>query len=500
MGNKIVCTSTTSSSASTTIRSTTPAKSNTTTTTSATTTPTTTTPSQPKTKTPCYLAQPDDWPYVWAIRDVSIFDTIWKQRLEEELQLHPSTTTCASTRGSSTATASANTKKKVEVEVEEEVTCTSTQNEDHGHDVIIDQHDHHHHQQFQLRLQQVIDDIERNKQHDLPMHIPNTNIYLSNNRFYYHHDDSNENDDGSADAHHHHRRRHLEDMLHALRITKILNLAGPYAAPKTIQKQIQRINKKNKIRMKMEKDKSASVTTIQYKCIDAHDEEGYPLLKIHWKEIQEFVFDNSNNDSSSCSIDPDRQSWSRSWRHYLDACYCGTCCFRKTRNEDDATNGNNINKVNNGNDAEQGMEGSKDDYDENEVEEEDDDEVDHDQSRTKSTPNDDDANTNSNDNILIHCVAGQNRSVLIVAILHMLIVSSSTKRNNNAITNNTNVLETMLLLRRLRGKTALNNESFQEQLVSFARQNDLLGPKPGSSNCVVQKVPPPPSWRSNFHP
>jgi atypical dual specificity phosphatase len=94
---------------------------------------------------------------------------------------------------------------------------------------------------------------------------------------------------------------------------------------------------------------------------------------------------------------------------------------------------------------------------------------------------------------VVHCVAGINRSGVIVAAEKML---------NDRI----NVLETVSHCRRARGNTYLWNESFVGELVNLARSNGLLGPKPGEPG---SPFPPPPavesftasdetaSWRKN---
>eukprot|EP00854_Cymbomonas_tetramitiformis_P020773 gene20773-24901_t len=63
--------------------------------------------------------------------------------------------------------------------------------------------------------------------------------------------------------------------------------------------------------------------------------------------------------------------------------------------------------------------------------------------------------------ILIHCVAGVNRSAMLVASEIML-------------SQNKPVVETVALLRRRRGNFCLMNESFQTQLVAYARTMNLL--------------------------
>ena len=73
---------------------------------------------------------------------------------------------------------------------------------------------------------------------------------------------------------------------------------------------------------------------------------------------------------------------------------------------------------------------------------------------------------NGTEKILVHCVAGHNRSALIVAADYLLS------------TPGTNVLDTVRHIRFQRGNVALQNEGFQEQLVAFARVNNLLGEAP----------------------
>lgn len=84
---------------------------------------------------------------------------------------------------------------------------------------------------------------------------------------------------------------------------------------------------------------------------------------------------------------------------------------------------------------------------------------------------------------VVHCVAGMNRSVAIVAAELML----SQKRS---------VLQVMRDLRRWRGNSALCNKSFQEQLVALARKNNLLGVAPGLPGSIVNSSPPPDSSSS----
>jgi hypothetical protein len=84
-------------------------------------------------------------------------------------------------------------------------------------------------------------------------------------------------------------------------------------------------------------------------------------------------------------------------------------------------------------------------------------------------------------NCIVHCVAGHNRSSLIVAAYYML-------------EHRTDVLETVKHIRRQRGNVALQNGYFQEQLVSFAREHELLGPQPGTPGSLVKTIPPK-DWR-----
>jgi protein-tyrosine phosphatase len=84
-------------------------------------------------------------------------------------------------------------------------------------------------------------------------------------------------------------------------------------------------------------------------------------------------------------------------------------------------------------------------------------------------------------NCIVHCVAGHNRSSLIVSAYYML-------------EHRTHVLETVKHIRRQRGNVALQNEYFQEQLVSFAREHELLGPPPGTPGSLVKTIPPK-DWR-----
>ncbi|KAL7567659.1 hypothetical protein ACA910_012000 [Epithemia clementina (nom. ined.)] len=79
---------------------------------------------------------------------------------------------------------------------------------------------------------------------------------------------------------------------------------------------------------------------------------------------------------------------------------------------------------------------------------------------------------------VVNCLAGINRSSLIVATYYMLQTRTS-------------VLDTVRHLRKQRGNIALHNEGFQEQLVAMARQHDLLGPAPGTPGSIVSQTPPP---------
>ena len=78
---------------------------------------------------------------------------------------------------------------------------------------------------------------------------------------------------------------------------------------------------------------------------------------------------------------------------------------------------------------------------------------------------------------LIHCEAGLNRSGLLVCASAMEL-------------ERLNVIDCVLKLRTRRSIYALFNDSFQEQLVAFARYRGLLGPKPGEAGCVVEEAAP----------
>lgn len=66
---------------------------------------------------------------------------------------------------------------------------------------------------------------------------------------------------------------------------------------------------------------------------------------------------------------------------------------------------------------------------------------------------------------LVHCVAGQNRSGLIVCAFYMLYKRIS-------------VLEAVESVRSRRGTEVLKNQGFQRQLVQLAKAEKCLGPKP----------------------
>jgi hypothetical protein len=82
-------------------------------------------------------------------------------------------------------------------------------------------------------------------------------------------------------------------------------------------------------------------------------------------------------------------------------------------------------------------------------------------------------------NVVVHCVAGLNRSVLIVAADFM-------------VSNKIPVLETMQHVRSQRGNAALHNGYFQEQLVALARISKLLGKPPGTEGSILENVAVPP--------
>ncbi|KAJ8605235.1 hypothetical protein CTAYLR_000497 [Chrysophaeum taylorii] len=80
--------------------------------------------------------------------------------------------------------------------------------------------------------------------------------------------------------------------------------------------------------------------------------------------------------------------------------------------------------------------------------------------------------------VVVHCVAGLNRSGLLVAAEYMLTTRAT-------------VLDTVAHCRHQRGNLCLCNKSFQAQLVALAREEYLLGPPPGHPNSRVKKRPPP---------
>lgn len=80
-----------------------------------------------------------------------------------------------------------------------------------------------------------------------------------------------------------------------------------------------------------------------------------------------------------------------------------------------------------------------------------------------------------NGNCVIHCVAGINRSALVVTAA--LVITCQTP-----------VLEAVQHVRRQRGNVALSNAYFQEQLVALARHHNLLGPPPGTPDSFLPKV------------
>ena len=89
-----------------------------------------------------------------------------------------------------------------------------------------------------------------------------------------------------------------------------------------------------------------------------------------------------------------------------------------------------------------------------------------------------------NEKVLVHCVAGMNRSGLVVAAEHLL-----SHRD-------TNVIDTVRHIRRQRGNVALQNEGFQEQLVAFARLHDRLGEAP-QPLCARTSMPSPEKRKKN---
>mmetsp|Transcript_15574 Transcript_15574/g.31093 ORF Transcript_15574/g.31093 Transcript_15574/m.31093 type:complete len:267 (+) Transcript_15574:178-978(+) len=86
---------------------------------------------------------------------------------------------------------------------------------------------------------------------------------------------------------------------------------------------------------------------------------------------------------------------------------------------------------------------------------------------------------NGNGKCVVHCVAGINRSAVIVAAYYM-------------ITTQTPLLDTIKHIRSQRGNMAVTNEGFQQQIVAMARLNNLLGIRPGETGSIVHRQPPPP--------
>mmetsp|Transcript_12534 Transcript_12534/g.24914 ORF Transcript_12534/g.24914 Transcript_12534/m.24914 type:complete len:248 (+) Transcript_12534:212-955(+) len=76
--------------------------------------------------------------------------------------------------------------------------------------------------------------------------------------------------------------------------------------------------------------------------------------------------------------------------------------------------------------------------------------------------------TNEHAKVLIHCVAGLNRSGVLAAALLMRLTSRP-------------VLSCVSTLRRSRGNHALSNESFQRELVEMARRGGTLGDPEGAA-------------------
>jgi len=81
----------------------------------------------------------------------------------------------------------------------------------------------------------------------------------------------------------------------------------------------------------------------------------------------------------------------------------------------------------------------------------------------------------------VHCAAGINRSGVIVAAEKMLA-------------DRMNVLEVVAHIRRQRGNMYLLNETFQDELVSVARREGLLGPKGGEAGSRLPASLPPPRY------
>lgn len=85
---------------------------------------------------------------------------------------------------------------------------------------------------------------------------------------------------------------------------------------------------------------------------------------------------------------------------------------------------------------------------------------------------------------VVHCHAGINRSGVIVAAVHLLQGSEANRTN-------TNVLDTVAHCRHQRSNCFLWNHCFQLQLVCLAKENNLLGPMPGSTGCIALDQAPP---------
>ena len=81
--------------------------------------------------------------------------------------------------------------------------------------------------------------------------------------------------------------------------------------------------------------------------------------------------------------------------------------------------------------------------------------------------------------VVVHCVAGINRSGVILAAILMLDKKLS-------------VLEAVAHCRLARGNCFLWNGSFQTQLVALARSEGLLGPAPGRGNYFLTGREPTP--------
>ena len=85
--------------------------------------------------------------------------------------------------------------------------------------------------------------------------------------------------------------------------------------------------------------------------------------------------------------------------------------------------------------------------------------------------------------VLVHCMAGINRSGVIVCALKMLLEKKV-------------VLDVVAEVRLARGNVCLQNFSFQEELVDLARRKGLLGPAPGQEGCRVKLKGAVPSFGS----